>query len=206
MEEKWGPGNRKNEKSFRTIGLKGGEQLELFFGEHPHSRKENSIYARTKHGDIYDFEGHQVPLKIVIQEYNYLKTSSISGDEIRKGGTAQLYLDDLLIYEEFCRSYQSGYKLIEQFIYDMEMNWDWYPHNIHSKIGQTIGYNEQLFSIDRVIVKEACLWLRTLDGKPRKKFLYEDWDEFNNEDQIFIKTSITDPALTWFPRTENKKD
>ncbi len=61
MEEQWGFGNAKENKAFDTVKI-GEETVDLFFGEHPHSRQDNTIYARTKGGSIYEFDGHRLPI------------------------------------------------------------------------------------------------------------------------------------------------
>ena len=52
MNEQWGVGKEKDAKAFDTVKM-GGEELELIFGEHPHSRQDNTIYARGKSGDYW---------------------------------------------------------------------------------------------------------------------------------------------------------
>lgn len=42
-------------------------------------------------GDEAPFAGHRTPLAIEIEEYNYLKSSALSGDEVRKKATARVY-------------------------------------------------------------------------------------------------------------------
>ena len=118
--EKWGVGNASKEKAFDTVKLKNKESVELIFGENPHSRQDNNIYARTKDGQIYGFSGHRTPIKIEIEEYNYLKTSGLSGDEIRNGCTTKVYSDGIQIFETFSRNYEQGYREAHQFIIDLE--------------------------------------------------------------------------------------
>jgi len=196
-EEKWGIGDKDKEQAFDTVSV-GEDIVDLIFGQHPHSRQDNRIYARTKSGEIYDFDGHRLPFKIEIELYNYIKCSHLSGDEIRKGGTARLFLNGQQIFEDFCRSYESGYKKIDRFVEDMELNWSWYPKDTKSYIGRVVGYREQLCKISRFIIDQACMILETLDGKPFKKFLWEDNEDYEKE--LEIKVNITDPSITWYPK------
>jgi len=199
MEKNWGVGNKKDNDSFDIIKV-GNEDVELIFGEHPHSRQDNNIYARYKDGKIKGFSGHRKLFKIEIEEYNYLKQSELSGDEIRKGGCVKLYCNGICCFEEFVRSYERGYEIVNRFIDDMEMNWNWYPNKLQKQIGKIIGYHEQLFKIRSFIVSQGCMMLETLDGTPRKKFLWEDNDDYDVDKNEDIKVSITGKDITWHPR------
>lgn len=91
-KDKWGFGKgagREGWETFEevTIPQKGGTVYELAFGEHPHSRQDDTIYARM-HGEtdgrgVLAFQGIRHPLRIEIQEDNYFKESGLSGDKIR---------------------------------------------------------------------------------------------------------------------------
>lgn len=201
--ENWGVGNAKDAKAFDTIKMN-NQTLELIHGEHPHSRRDNNMYARGKDGRITEFDGHRRPIKIEIEEHNYLKSSELSGDEIRKGGSVKVFCDGIQIYDEFCRSYESGFRMAHNFILEMEQNWDWFPKNCESKIGKVIGYHEQLFKIRSFIVSQACMMIETIDGKPRKRFLWEDDDDFEQETEL--KVGITDPQVLWYPNLKTKSN
>lgn len=194
-EQKWGVGNRKDEKAFDTVKV-GNHDYELIFGEHPHQTQDNTIYAR-KGNFITGFDGHRKPIKIEIEEFNYLKESELSGDQIRKGGSVKVFLNDVQIYDDFCRNYEMGYRKASQFILDMEMNWDWFPNKVEQKIGKIVGYYEQLMVIKRVIIDQACLVLETLDGKPMKRRL---WQEDDDELESTAKVEITSPHIWWYPK------
>lgn len=199
MENKnWGVGNRKNEKAFDTVTVNGHE-YDLIFGEHPHSRQDNNMYTRSKGGHIESFSGHRRPFKIEIEESNYLKESELSGDEVRKGGSAKLYVAGIPCLNEFCRSYESGYRIIQDFIMKMEMNWSWYPKNPEKQIGKIIGYREQIFKIKSIDVEYADMIIETLDGKPRKKFLWEDEEDLD-EIESTVKVNIVSEHIDWYPK------
>jgi len=200
-EEKWGVGSAIDKKAFDTVKM-GEETVELFFGEHPHSRQDNNIYARTKSGSVYGFDGHRLPIKIEIEEGNYLKTSGLSGDQIRKKCSVKVFCDGIQILDEGHRSYEHGYRIAHQFILDMEMHWSWFPKKIDEQIEKIVGYREQLCKIKRVIIDQACLILETLDGKPFKRFLWEDDKDDDYEKESTIKVEITSPHITWYPKSE----
>jgi hypothetical protein len=94
---KWGEGDTANIKPFGKTFM-GNEEVQLFHGEHPHSRNDNNTYARTKQGYIYGFDGHRVLIDITFKTNNYLKSSGISGDEIRKSGECIISADREPIY------------------------------------------------------------------------------------------------------------
>lgn len=197
MDNNWGVGNRKDEKAFDTVKVDGHE-YDLIFGEHPHSRRDNNMYIRSKSGRIEGFDGHRSPFKIEIEEFNYMKESELSGYEVRKGGSAKLYCDGILCFNEFCRSYEMGYRFIQDFIMKMEMNWSWYPKDPKSKIGKVIGYKEQVFKIKSIDVEYADMIIETLDGKIRNKFLNEDDEDLDEIDNT-VKVSIVSEHIDWYP-------
>ncbi len=196
--EKWGVGERKDEKAFDTVKID-GETYDLIFGEHPHSRQDNNIYARSPKGSITGFDGHRLPFKIIIEETNYMKSSGLSGDQIRKSCTGKLFLNDVQIFDCYHRTYDRCFKQIERFRDDMEMNWSWYPKNIKEKIGKEVGYREQLFVIKSIIVDQGAMILETPDGKPRKLFMWES-EEDNDDIHDSLKVEITSPHLDWYPK------
>lgn len=202
--ENWGVGNRKHEKAFDVVKVNGHE-YDLIFGEHPHSRQDNTMYARSKSGRIEGFNGHRNCFKVEIEEYNYMKESELSGDEVRKGGSAKLYVNDILCYNHFCRNYEMGYNFIQNFISKMEMNWSWFPKDTQSQIGKTIGYREQLFKITRVDIEHAEMVLETLDGLDRKPFLWEDEDDLDEIDNT-VKISIISEMIDWYPKIKTTNE
>jgi len=196
-DENWGIGDAVNKKPFGEARL-GDEDVELIFGQYPHSRQDNNIYAKTKGGSIYGFSGHRLCFKILIEENNYLKTSSLSGDEIRKSCTGKLSVNGVQVFEAWHRGYERCYQKIQEFILNMEEHWGWYPLQTEKEIGRVIGYREQLFKIKSFIIPQGCMILETLDGNPRKKFLWEDNDDYEGESTV--KVEITADGITWFPK------
>lgn len=197
--ENWGVGNKKDEKAFAKAKM-GVQEIDLIFGEYPHSRQDNTIYGRTRDGSVYGFDGHRLCFRIEIEENNYLKTSEYSGDQIRKSCSGKLSVNGVQCYETSHRNYESCYRSIQKFIADMEMNWNWFPLNPEEKVGKIIGYREQLFKIERVIVDQGCFILKTIDGKPRAKFLYEEGEDYDEPNTV--KVDITSEAITWYPRID----
>lgn len=199
--EKWGIGSKKDAEAFAKV-MVGTRSFDLIHGEYPHSRQDNTTYARN--GDfITGFSGHRMPFKIEIEEYNYVKDSFVSGDEIRKGCLGKLFVNGVQIFECGHRNYERTYMGIQRFIDDMEMNWSWYPQNIEEKINHVVGYREQLFKIKRFVVGQGCMILETIDGKSRKSFLWEDEEDFDEDEPTSLKVEITSPHLDWYPKKQS---
>ena len=98
---------------------------------------------------------------VEIEEENYLKSSGLSGDQVRKKCSIKVFCDGIQILDETHRSYEHGYRIAHQFIIDMEMHWSWFPKKVDEEIGKIVGYREQLCKIKRVIIEQACLILET---------------------------------------------
>jgi hypothetical protein len=199
---KWGVGDKGASKAFDTVKI-GNEDYELIFGEHPHSRQDNTIYARSKKypEEIIGFDGHRLPFKIEIEESNYTKRSGLSGNQIRKACSGKLFLNGIQIFECGGRTYDRAFKQIDTFIDSMEQMWSWYPNKLEEYQGNIVKYEGQLFKIERFIVSQACMILVTPDGKPRKPFQSEAEDLENNDfdGMESVKVSINSESIWWFP-------
>ena len=200
----WGAGKEaaSKPKPFDTVKI-GTMDYELIHGEFPHSRRDNNTYARSKDNPerIYDFDGHRLPFKIEIEESNYLKSSGISGDEIRKSCTGKLSLNGIQIFECGGRTYDWAFKNIQNFIDSMEEKWSWYPKKLEEWKGKIIKYDGQLFRIESFIVSQAFLILFSPAGKPRKPFPYEQ-EAFENDDfdaRDTLKVEINSDRIWWYP-------
>lgn len=182
-----------NEKPFDKV-LIGNHTVDLFFGEE-HSSTSNNIYANT-HNEMIPFDGHRRCYKIEIEENNYLKESELSGDQVRKSCFVKVFQDNVQIYEDSARTYQQAYKKADDFIGSLEML-GWYPREAESYIGKLIGYRGQVFYIDQFIVDQGCMILKTVDGIPRKRFLWEEEGEYI-DDEEFIKVEVNSPHIDWY--------
>lgn len=199
---RWGVGNQSKSEPFDNVKI-GDSDFELIHGEFPHSRQDNTTYARSKENPeiIYDFSGHRLPFKIEIEESNYLKSSGLSGDEIRKSCIGKLFLNNIQIFECGGRTYERAFKNIQSFIDSMEEHWSWFPNNLNECEGKIIKYEGQLFKIERFIVSQACMILVTPDGKPRKPFQSEIQDFENNDfdGMETLKVEINSERIWWYP-------
>lgn len=198
----WGVGKEGSSKPFDNVKI-GDSDFELIHGEFPHSRQDNTTYARSKENPeiIYDFSGHRLPFKIEIEESNYLKSSGLSGDEIRKSCTGKLFLNNVQIFDCGGRTYERAFKNIQSFIDSMEEKWSWFPNKLDEYEGKIVKYEGQLFKIERFIVSQACMILVTPDGKPRKPFQYEveDFENHDFDGMETVKVEINSERIWWYP-------
>lgn len=193
---KWGVGNKKDAKPYDRV-LLGEKEVDLIFGEHKHSFIDNNSYVRLDDKNIYPFDGHRRCFSIHIDESNYLKESQISGDQVRKTCEVKVFINSKQCFEGHHRNYEGAYKKAQRFIESIEML-DWYPFNTQKVIGKVIGYKEQLFKIESVIIDQGCMILVTLDGEKRKPFLWEDREDYENDTDDSIKVEVNCPHITWF--------
>lgn len=180
-----------------------GKSVPFFWGP-KHSWWENNGYVKSGN-NFYGFSGHHRPLRVDIREFNYLKESHLSGDEVRKGGSVEIYLGEVKIFEDFCRSYQQGHESAIRFIYNMELFWDWFPGDVDSVIGKVVGFKGKPMKVDRVIVSQACVILETLDGKPVGQFPLEEPDS-EQDYSTTIKDYIFSPSINWYPVLDKSKE
>jgi len=73
-----------------------GVPMRLFFGQHPHGRNDKNMYVLPlgKNQDPIGFDGHRFCTVIQIEEFNYHKSSDLSGDQIRKATELRVFFDD----------------------------------------------------------------------------------------------------------------
>lgn len=88
-DEKWGAGDPSKWSDHGTVKV-GNREYPLIYGEHPHSTNDNKHYITGMGKEPVGFDGHRIQLGVQIEEANYLKESHLSGDEVRKGGSAKI--------------------------------------------------------------------------------------------------------------------
>ena len=199
----WGIGSKKDAKAFDTIELHGAT-YDLVFGEHPHSRRDNNVYARSPSGNIEGFDGHRLCWRIEVEEQNYLKESELSGDEIRKGGSFKLFVDGECIYEGFCRSVEYGMKAAERMKDKLSdvAGGDWLRAKTREKlVGRPIFYHGVPAVISSLIVDQGCVIIKAADGHKLRAPVYEeDPDEWALDNGDGVKDEVTSPHIWWFRR------
>ncbi|NER33131.1 MAG: hypothetical protein F6J93_03495 [Oscillatoria sp. SIO1A7] len=95
-EKLWGVDNKSDANPVGTTVVE-GEKVDLIRGEHPHTKQNNNLYARWPDGTIQAFNGHRLLHKIKFKDCNYMKSSHLSGDEVRRGGACEIYINDYMV-------------------------------------------------------------------------------------------------------------
>ena len=196
--ERWGVGDAASAKAFAKSKFQNGQEFELIHGDHPHSRQDNTTYARLESGAIEDFSGHVYPVKMEFEEYNYMKSSGLSGDEIRKGGEAKIFVAGVQVYSFFFRDIDKAlikaHELIPQ-IFD-------HPVQLFSEsdrerwIGKKVYYREHPAIVERFILDQGCVILRSADGMfPVPCY---DKDEKYTHREETVKDEIFSKSIYWW--------
>lgn len=203
--QQFGVGNAAGSKAFGTT-LIGEQVVELIHGEHPHSYSDNSIYARFPGGSIYDFDGHRVLTRVVIEEYNYIKESEYSGDEIRKGGRVRLFINGRQIGEDFVRSWERGIEVAKELHakimgHPMDL-WD-DPEKVRKNIeGRKVYYMETPAVLYHWMPDQCCVMVRAIPGHkfPLPAYAIDDREEDGDyeDERTSVKVEIFSDRLWWF--------
>lgn len=205
-DDTWGAGDRSKWSNHGTV-MVGDRIYPLIWGEHPHSRSDNRHYVDMGRKEPVGFAGSRVLISVALESRNYLKSSGLSGDEIRKGGSGQITADGEVVWEFFFRDVQwallEAHRLIGQL---SEHSSGWLSKSERdSLVGRAVFYREVPAVIQRVLVDQGCLIIASADGKPFPPPVYaEDDDDDDDDNEPTVKTSVLDPNIWWFrnsPRT-----
>lgn len=199
MNDEWGVGAKANDPSFETGHLDDGTPYELIFGEHPHSRSDNTIYARFKEPmgsereSIVGFDGHRILVRIELRTMNYLKTSFLSGDEVRKGGEWRVWLNDHEVYSGFLRDPFEALLTIRQKLHQL-LDLPVALWNGETPEGRKVYYRQTPAIITRWLPDQGCVMLE-VDGVDY--FPPVPWHEDQEKDRT-IKDDILTPNIWWW--------
>lgn len=204
-DERWGVGDQADAKAFdrTTVYCR---PVELIFGQHPHSRRDNNIYARdVVDGTIHEFDGHRRLVDIRITSSNYLKTSELSGDEIRKAVHGEIVADGVVVYEfshrEPAEALLRAYRLLTVL---QEHESGWLDAGLRAKlVGRKIYYHDFPAIITSLIEDQGCIIISCdppagarLRGKP----VEEQWEYYRMRGVggYHIKDDVLSPHIWWF--------
>ncbi len=202
-DDKWGYGDPKDNKPFGITFMGPRERpraIALLMGEHPHSRSDNRIYAQDASGTIHEFDGYRTLIDFEIRSNNYLKESHLSGDEIRKGGSAKILADGVVVFEFFFRDPMWALLRAHQVVGELsEHSSGWLVATERERlVGRKIWYERTPAIIERLIVDQGCILIKP-DGVPEfPPPVWADKDDADDEDRHSIKTSVTDARIWWF--------
>lgn len=194
----WGPGDQVDAVGFDRT-LLGKDAIELFFGQHPHSRRDNNIYARTASGTVFEFDGHRILIDFVIRSENYLKTSDLSGDEIRKGGTGKIYFNGKQVYEFFfrdpMRACHQAARYAEILLEHPLQIWNPKEHIL----GRKVWYRNDPAVITMLIKDQGCVILEPdgIGAFAKRPWRNNDWDDDGDSS---VKIDIVQDQNVWWWR------
>lgn len=219
--EQWGVGNQANAAPFGTTWIGGSPLLReeplhpvhLITGEHPHSRSDNSHYARDpQDGEILAFSGHRYLYSVIVDSYNYVKESEYSGDEIRKGCICRLFVNGNAFYEMDGRdpvhsllgaaSKLQGFGEGPEGLYYLDAIATGQPNSL---IGRRVYWRDSPAVITSVIPEQGCLILEAdgIDRFPPDAYELEaiqkgeDPDDWGEEKRS-VKTLADSKDIHWW--------
>ena len=205
MADEWGIGDPAKARSLgsTTIGEERERPLELLWGEHPHSRSDNNLYARDSYGTIFEFDGHRVLIDVTLRSYNYLKESYLSGDEIRRGGRCVLSADREPVFAFFFRDVSWALRHADHLIGVLGehasgvMN----KRERDSLRGRKIYWDRTPAVIERFLAEDGDLVIK---AEPGHQFQPSIWaieggeaDDWNDGDRTTVKDSLLSEKIWW---------
>lgn len=198
-EVKWGAGNKAQDKAFDATNLH-GKPIELFFGEHPHSRQDNDIYARDEYGHVYGFDGHRRLIDVKIVSENYLKESHYSGDEIRKSVTGYIFCDGEQVYEFFSRDPQYALLRAHSLIGELGGHPSaWLSKSERQKlVGRKIYFKQTPAVIASLITEQGAIIIETEDKRPFPAMPWDSDGFMVHEPSSTIKEDVLSASIWWF--------
>lgn len=212
MNEQWGVGNAAESKSFDTT-MVGDFEVELIHGQHPHSRCDNSMYARFPDGRIEGFDGHRLLHEIRFEDHNYLKQSGLSGNEVRKGGSCKIIINGFICKEFFYRDVTEALITARSALAKIHEHpvrlWD--EADRKRLIGRKVYYHDFPAIVEMLIKDQACVILKP-DHADRAVFPprpYELEDASRGDGDIdwgerkTAKVEIDSPHIWWWRESGN---
>jgi len=196
MSDEWGAGPRSEWRPSGTA-LVGRERVPLFFGQHPHSRQDNNAYVEMN-GEAVGFSGFRVLIDVRITSRNYLKTSGLSGDEVRSAVAAVILADGEPVYEIVRRKVEDALVDLRDLLIRLsEHASGWLLKDERDRlVGRKVYYREVPAVIERLIVDQGCVMIRTESGQPFPPPVYAEPGD--DEAESTIKDDVLSPHIWWF--------
>lgn len=193
--EQWGVGDRACAPAFGQ-SVVNGRVVDLIIGQHPHSRRDNSNYARFRgrdsEGTIVGFDGHYVRMGLRIEEFNYLKESWLSGDQVRKGCKATISFNGVDVYSFDGREMLAVLALVPEKIQALES----LPIDItkpKEAEGRKVFYRETPAVVTHIF-DDGRVGLRCESGM----FPHPPWGEADDEPDACVVEDLLTPLIWWY--------
>lgn len=200
--ETWMREHNQNTKPFAETTI-GKTTLQLIHEyDESGTLRERAVYPN---GHKEEFAGHRVPLRVEFEEYNYLKESELSGDEIRKGGTCRIFAAGEQVDEFFFRDVSNAILRASDRIsrlWDCSCSW-WSKTEREKLPGRRLYYRDFPAVVDRLIVEQGCLILKP-DGAEKFPPSACDIEESKDlggmepSDGGYAKVEYWDPHIWWW--------
>lgn len=158
--------------------------------------------------DGIDFDGHFNEWKFEYIPKTYLKSSELSGDQYRKGGSVKIYLNGDCVCNEFCRTEDIALVLVAKHMHELKCHFEVFGVDIGNWKEEIIGkkvYHAGVPSIVERYCDDGEIILRTEDGKSYEIYgnkiesikngeETEADDEWKDRDRVHI----TDKRIWWW--------
>lgn len=173
-------------------------EVDLLHGEHPHTRRDESVYARFPDGQIEGFDGHRFLCEIHLRDFNYLKTSDLSGNEVRRGGSCKILINNLVVFTFFYREIEEALIRARDVVFRLQEH-PARPWTVDKVVGRKVYWRETPATIEKF--DEGRLFIRNESGLP---FPANPWEkeEILGGDAIDLSetiiTDFLDPHIWWF--------
>ena len=196
-EEGWGAGERTKWSGHGTVSVSGAD-YPLIYGENPHSRSDNRHYALMG-GEPVGFDGHRILIGLAFESRNYLKTSHLSGSEVRKAGTCRITADGEQVFEFFYRDVPWALLRAHHLIGELTGSPSgWMVKEERDRlVGRPVFYREVPAVVRRLITDQGCLMLETADGQPFPEPVYDGGGPGCDNT---VKVEVLSPNIWWFRR------
>lgn len=151
------------------------------------------------------YRGHFREWKFEFVPFTYLKESELSGDQYRKGGNVNIYLNDDCVCKVFCRSEERAIMLVAKHLHELQCLFETFPGNIDNWKEEIVGrkvYHAGVPSIIERYCGDGEIIVRTEDGKDYEIYGYKKeekkndpyfTDEWKDQDRVHI----TDMRIDW---------
>lgn len=213
-DEKWGAGPKEEWQYIQhfgereLVGMSAHDNAgcyvthEIFHGQHPNSTQDNNLYLDME-GEAVPFHGHRVRQCIEIVEYNYLKTSGLSGNDVRGGCRLRIRFNDRVVYTKDFRGaaqaaiwYAANVHVLLEHPVQL---WAGRGENFPDLIGRKVWFRGQEAWVCRFFPDQGCVML-----KSEKGILHTGAGapgvgrHLSREDTEYVKEDLLAESIWWF--------
>lgn len=188
--------------------------FDLIHGQHPHSRQDNNTYARVtwpgaSKPECVDFSGTRLRTRVEVHEYNYLKQSGITGNEIKALCQCTIYFWDRPVYgfhtREAGRALIRAATLIDQ-IAEHPVDWRKVENDVYTDlVGRLILYRNTPAVVTHYFPDQGAFVAKSMHAS--KKFPVPGHVEKDRRDSYYstgedgrhtVKEDIFSTDVWWF--------